>query len=448
MIQRRALMFFGLLLFLLAVGCKTTTTAPQEPPPPVDPIQQFREAFAQPQLCATCHPNHVQEWQSSMHAYAFTDPVFFSLHDIGQAGSNNGLGQFCVKCHSPMAPFLQETPPGFDPNAVSALSKNAIHCDVCHTMASFERGKGITAFHLDRVRRGPIADPLENTFHESQLNPDIFKSDFCSPCHNVLSPDETLFLESTSTEWEQSPYIAMGLECQGCHMPAYEGQAATGGPQRTVHRHTFTGVDYPLTPFPDRDLTIQRVRELLQNAVSLTVTVPAQVTAGQPIEVEVKVTNDRTGHDIPSGTIFERQMWVELIVRDAATQAVYFSSGLLDGNGDLLNHHSEEVANGTAPPDSALTLFNGTPIKQNGQETLFFWEAHSIRKNTIPAFQSAISRYHLRAPGQPATLEVLTRLRFRSFPPYLLRAAGQDALISSLIIFDMNSDMQSISVVN
>ena len=27
--------------------------------------------------CSTCHPQHYLEWSSSMHAYAFKDPLFF-----------------------------------------------------------------------------------------------------------------------------------------------------------------------------------------------------------------------------------------------------------------------------------------------------------------------------------------------------------------------------------
>ena len=34
--------------------------------------------------CQSCHPQHYLEWSSSMHAYAFKDPVFFAMNTIEQ----------------------------------------------------------------------------------------------------------------------------------------------------------------------------------------------------------------------------------------------------------------------------------------------------------------------------------------------------------------------------
>ena len=57
-------------------------------------------------------------------------------------------------------------------------------------------------------------------------------------------------VENTYTEWLGSFYSGFGVECQDCHMPAYTGRAAEGGPIRPdVHRHRFVGVDYATIPF-------------------------------------------------------------------------------------------------------------------------------------------------------------------------------------------------------
>jgi len=238
-------------LAMLAGGCEKSMVETPPPSDPVDSLQLYREAFADPAECAGCHPNHYQEWQQSMHAYAFTDPVFFTLNSIGQQRSNNQLDQFCIKCHSPFATLLQEAPPGFNPASLSPLSQKGLHCDGCHTMKTFERGEAFKTFHLDRVRRGPLSDPQDNNYHGSAFDNRFVFSDFCSACHDVKSPDGQVFLETTNTEWDNSPYLGMGLQCQDCHMPVYQGQAAVGGPLRAqVHRHTFTGVDYPLVDLP------------------------------------------------------------------------------------------------------------------------------------------------------------------------------------------------------
>jgi hypothetical protein len=141
-------------------------------------------------------------------------------------------------------------------------------------------------------------------------------------------------------------------------------------------------------------------------------------------------------------------MWIALTVKDAAAETVYFSTGTLDDNGDLRNHHSEYVANGLIARDTSLTLFNGTPYDAHGEETLFFWEAKSAEKNTIAAFRSHTSQYRIEAPSLGTTLELSVRLHFRSFPPYLLRAIGREDLLPELIVFDMDDYNQTIAVTN
>lgn len=381
-----------------------------------------------------------------MHAYAFVDPVFFVLNDIGQQRSANRLDQFCVSCHSPFASLLQETPPGFDQANLSPLARQGVQCDVCHMMKTSARGRGISAFHLDGARRGPITDPQPNAFHESIFDRSFLLSGVCSGCHDVVNPTG-LLVETTSTEWDNSEYAIMSIECQDCHMPAYSGQAAVGGPVREVHRHTFTGVDVPLVDFPGREQTIEAVRDLLQNAITMSVEAPAQVQAGDTVVIRVTLRNDFTGHNIPSGTIFERQMWIEITATDAQSGQIVYRSGHLDGNGDLLNHHSEAVRSGALSRDRDLALFHGIPYR-NGQETLFFWEADSIANKAIPPFQTRTATYRIGSDQLTATtIHVSVRVRFRAFPPYFLREIGLAHLIEHLPIFDMTETAASISIV-
>ena len=190
------------------------------------------------------------------------------------------------------------------------------------------------------------------------------------------------------------------------------------------------------------------MRELLQNSVNVSVTAPDQVTANSPFEIVVKIENDRTGHNIPSGSVFERQMWIELIVKDAASETVYFGTGLLDANGDLRNHHSELVDNGQVEADTALTLFNGIAYDEAGNETPFFWEAKSVETNGIGPFQSHTEKYNIQAPAMAGNVDISFRLRFRSFPPYLFRSIGKAELIQELIIFDMETFQKNIIVLN
>lgn len=440
----------GLILILLLIfSCSKDQTT--EPPDTVakDTLALLKEFIKSPQECAACHPNHYNEWQQSMHAYAVHDPVFIKLNRLGQQRSGNQLDQFCVKCHAPAGSALQETPPDFELANLSEIAARGVVCDVCHKV-DFQntfRGTGITHFTLDRVRRGPISDPVENSFHESQFSNAYNFSGFCAPCHDLESPDGTFLLETTNTEWDNSAFAGMGVECQDCHMPSYSGQAALGGPQRdNLHRHTFVGVDYPLVDFPGKAETIAAVRNLLENSVSMTVTSPANISPGSSFQIDIRLKNDRVGHDIPSGSTFERQMWIELLVGDSQNNQQIFATGLLDPNGDLLNHHSEYVQDNRLPADTSLVLFRGIPKDENGVEIPFFWEAASVELVSIEAFKSHTSSFTIQAPASPTSLNVSARLRFRSFPPYFLREIDEADLISELLIFDMAADQHLITV--
>lgn len=379
-----------------------------------------------------------------MHRYGFVDPVFFALDDTGQARSNNDLDQFCVKCHSPIASMLEETPPGFQRDNLSEVAKSGVSCDVCHAVKTAVRGKGITSLRTDYARVGPIENPEPNTFHNSEYDPDFGKSEQCSPCHDVIAPNGVL-VERTSQEWDVSPYSAMGVECQDCHMPTYQGKAAMQGPEREIHRHYFVGVDIPLVDFPDRQETIGMVDDLLKNAVTMDVNIQEQSISDNRLPVEVSINNDKTGHDIPTGTTFERQMWIELIARDVQADTVVFATGLLDANGDLRDSHSKPVQQNEVPKDTALKLYRGVPYT-DGDETLFFWEADSVEFRTIAPFETDVTEYYIPVNPNISDMEISVRLRFRSFPPYLLRKIGQSSLIDNLVIHDMSEYTQTVSM--
>jgi hypothetical protein len=97
---------------LFIAACQNRDSSLPTPPDNASPKFKVTD-FAAPEQCASCHPNHYNEWRSSMHAYAFVDPVFFAMHERGQRETGGKLDQFCTKCHSPIASLTGETPPFF-----------------------------------------------------------------------------------------------------------------------------------------------------------------------------------------------------------------------------------------------------------------------------------------------------------------------------------------------
>jgi hypothetical protein len=212
-------------------------------------------------------------------------------------------------------------------------------------------------------------------------------------------------------------------------MPTYRGRATPDGPERTLHRHTFVGVDVAMEEVPERDQQIRDVEALLETSARLTL---FDVSAGDSLRIDARVENLGTGHALPSGPTMERQLWIELLVTDA-TGAELFASGDLDAQGDLRNHHSE-----LDQGDAQLALFNTRLIDENGDETPFMWRAARVESRLIRAFGQRTERYGIEVPpGVAWPLTVEATLRFRAIPPYTLRELGLDHLVERVPIFDM-----------
>ncbi len=439
---------WGLGSVLIVWGCASEPqpAAPPSQPGRADTAAALRRLVASAEQCQPCHPKHYEEWRISMHAYAVEDPVFHALNALMLAEQPVVDDQFCMRCHTPIGSLFGETLPGVQKRDLSPLARQGITCDVCHMMAlPHPPGKGVERFVLDGARRGNIPDPIPNSFHASAHEPLVSQSEACAPCHDVINPLGVL-VERTYTEWRESPFPGRGITCQVCHMPWTAEPVADGGPVRRRHSHLMPGVDVPLSDFPGREQMMEAVEYLLQNALRMTVTLPSELPRDSLLRIRVVLSNNITGHDIPTGSIFTRQMWLEVIVRDVSSGRVLYESGTLDSYGDLRTLHSIEVQQGRVPFDTALVLFNGTALK-NGKPA-FFWEAHTVEFRTIPAFDSRTAVYRILPPpgGWSGELEVSVRLRFRALPPYLLRALGLGDLVQRLPIFDMEWEQRRVSV--
>jgi hypothetical protein len=221
-------------------------------------------------------------------------------------------------------------------------------------------------------------------------------------------------------------------------MATYTGQAAVGGPVRdNLHRHDFVGVDVAITDFPNKPQQRAAVDSLLKNSVTMSLEAPPTAPVNDSIQIAVHVTNDKTGHNVPTSVFFFRQMWVQVFVYNG-TDTVY-RSGHLDENGDLMDENSALRPN----EDRDLTLFGGT-LYRNGQESNVF-ELDSLVNNSIPPFATRTAAYRFRVPSA-GLWNVSVRLLFRPFGPYLFRSLNAQQYISELPIFEMETATSVINV--
>jgi hypothetical protein len=449
--------------------------------------------------CSDCHAEIYEEWKASMHAHAMNSPLMIAQtnHVVDRVLGNTATPdpkEICINCHGPVGAMLtrQATLPleggqfGND-----AFLNEGISCVVCHQWAGTSQtgGGGFVPFQdgyePGRTYFGPIADPVGNAFHESAKGAVFAKpEELCRNCH-VVQLDRNgdgrhdrgvdLVLQ---TLWDEWAALGGGPTCLDCHMPVTARKRAAEAadipfqqdreaPDRLVRDHSFVAVDYPLDDAVLRNASKPRREELLRGAASLSVPPESVQLVGERLRFKVEVRNTGTGHNMPGGFAFVRQMWLEVSVLDRVGRPLA-SSGVLASSADDLCDASivDDAASPMRPfltgckvSDPQLVNFqqmlvdkveialdaNGNALKGPRGENL-------LRK--APGAQEAIIQFIEGGPVprvRPATKQPLApipfgdssnfaydfpmtglapgkltvRLLFRTVPPYFLRAMNK-----------------------
>lgn len=422
---------------MLAIsGCSSSSSRPptgaNEPDSTNGPFasSDFQDATQ----CATCHPDHYAQWSGSMHAYSLTDPVFAAVRAEGQSMYIGALDGACAKCHSPIGNRAGDLPWGpFTLSALEPVVAEGIGCDMCHTIHSISRTSN-AGFELapSETKYGTIANPVPNSFHESEYQSLYADPVYCGSCHDFITGDG-LHLEVAFREWREGGFAQTGKTCGDCHMPTYQGQAAVGGPTRTLHDHRFIGADVALIDFPNKPEQMAAVTQMLQGALVLEATVPAGVNRGETLTVGITVANEATGHNVPTGVPFNREMWLSVVVSNAAGDTLY-QSGLLDSDSDII-------------PDPQLVNYQSTMLRDDSLPTPAVWDARYLINRSIRPGEVRPESYVVPIPAGAATgdYSVDVKLHFRSFYPQLIRDAGLDALLPIPVI-DMQAVARTVTV--
>jgi len=266
--------------------------------------------------CGACHQDAYQEWKSTIHARAWTDP-YYQVDWVF-----DGRQQLCNNCHIPLdrqqevrvlgfrdrdkwEPVLAPNP-DFDP----ALKQEGVTCAGCHL--------------LEGRILGPRGSPNAPHPVEKFSDPNAL----CMRCHVVqgerwdtfyrLPPCGTIAeieagqgrLEGRSGEYSVRSPAAAG--CVQCHMPALEPPLVEGGRARFVRRHTWRGGHDPET-----------VRSALTAAFS------DSIASGGGRIAELVLTNTGAAHFLPTGTP-DRHLTVRLRALDAGGRVLRETTDTLE----------------------------------------------------------------------------------------------------------------------
>jgi Cytochrome c554 and c-prime len=498
-------------LFVMVSGCGFTpggTRLSSYPPPP------GKTKFFSATQCATCHPVEYREWRTAMHSYAANSPVLVAFNAFIMKGSGGGLGVFCVRCHSTIG--VSQGEGSILPNSQrTEVALQSVTCMTCHG-AHTRDGQASGIFHnpIPGQPQPIIYGPFYGYDEKGAPNPSmrliksphpsaywgyLTQSRFCGTCHDVILPDGSR-LEEAYSEWKNSPYAREGITCQKCHMSPVAGKDVpfdTGpivdtdlfpdAPSRPRTSHLFTGPDYSILPhygqealglsnaeFEKLTQQLRHNREtLFRNAATMDVHCPGSVKPGGELDLAVAVTNSGTGHNLPTGFAAERQVWLEVVLKDAGGH-VLFVSGNFDKYGDLRDDDSRQVIDGTVPKDRDLFNLQAEFILQDFRGTQteapsttnrllnpvpFLIPAPTpssitgypltgrIFKEGLPPFATRTADYDIAIPKDAkGPLALSVRLRFRNIPAHLLHVLNLDSHANQLQIVEMQGYKQQIAV--
>jgi hypothetical protein len=328
--------------------------------------------------------------------------------------------------------------------------------------------------------------PVTNSVHTSNSDGKDFAPNpnkLCANCHEVwidydhdgvVEKGLDLALQTTWDEYTEYRTLGGRETCVSCHMPVVSGltraadgaqipgQQSVAAPDRQIHDHSFHGVDFALDSPAQQQSTAASRTALLQGAAFMNIDRRSVGFDGNgDFGFDVFIANTGTGHDLPSGFAFARQMWIEITVTDGAGR-ILFTSGVVSSptddlcDGDSLFERGNPMRKffqNCPQVDDELVTFQqklvdfvtfqidgsdpfdpagATTAVQLGNETWlqFLHGGVVARQRTFDGTQVANLKpfeqreFHYDVPlfENAQQLHVQARLLWRQLPPYFLRA--------------------------
>ncbi len=460
--------------------------------------------------CGTtgCHEEIYNEWQVSAHRYSAMDVGFQKVQNV--MGEQNGpeSTRYCGGCHDPISLFSGAKNVLTD-NLTNLIGyQEGISCIACHAIKETDV-QGNANYVMTQPKRYMYEmDTNQSTriirdflirsypkYHVESLQHTLFKSpEFCASCHKQFIDEEInnvgwVQLQNQYDNWRKSRWNHPGdpmktVECRECHMPLVESFEPASGDETDYNRtkddkkhrsHRFLAANQfmPLAlELPGAEEHVELTKKWLQGkidipeiadkwqpgpAVPLELDVPENVSPGDEVNIKALITNNKVGHDFPTGPLDIIQAWVEIVVTDQDGNTV-FSSGQRD--------ERHFIQPGTF-------MFKAEPVDQYGNliDRHNLWEMVGVRyrRAMFPGFSDQ-AEFTFPCPtmiqtmeGSPETktdfkftapkreikeLTVTAKLLYRKFDQFLLNYLfGEDSGITAPITI-LSEDEKTIKVNN
>lgn len=339
--------------------------------------------------CGTsgCHVEITKEWAPSAHRYASMDFVFQAVQVNMASELIPEATRYCAGCHDPISLFSGAKNVGNE-TLSAAGADEGVSCLTCHsTVQTDVRGNADYAIkpaprYLYELHDGALAKTVSDFLiraypqhHIQSYSRRLYKTaEACGACHKQFVDEQLNDFgwvqgQNQYDSWRKSRWHTEGdpvktLSCRECHMPLVaDSRDPSAGdvddPNRDVndgkHRsHRFLAANQfvpRIHELPGAEehcaLTVKWLRgeyevpEIKDRwtagpVVRVDLTAPQEVETGESVKIQTVVTNNKAGHDFPTGPMDMIESWVEVSVVDDAGNVV-FASARPDDRGYLVN---------------------------------------------------------------------------------------------------------------
>ncbi len=438
---------------------------------------------------AGCHEEIAKEWSVSAHRWSAMDAAFVQVQSVMAKQNGAESTRYCGGCHDPISLFAGTKNVFVEDLTGHAGYDEGVSCLSCHAIreTDVQGNANYVMDHPDRylfeLAEGALpkktSDFLIRAYprhHTESLSHTLFKSpEFCAACHKQFIDEEInqvgwVQLQNQYDNWRKSRWNEPGdptrtIECRECHMPLTESSDPARGDAADYNRalddgkhrsHRFLAANQfmPLAlglegaerqaELTERwlrgEIDIPEIADKWREgpAVPIEIVAPPRVEPGEDVRIQVAVTNNKVGHDFPTGPLDIIQAWIELEVADQDGNVVYetgrrderhfiepgsfiFKAEPVDQYGNLIDRHNLWEMVGVRyrrslfPGFSDMAEFSfACPGLASGSEAS---PQEAIR---APVDGETTGRFELTAPSRVVELHVTARLMYRKADQFLL----------------------------
>ena len=318
--------------------------------------------------CKDCHTTIYDQWADSNHGMNMDHPYYRFQENFAAEQEGEEFRALCRGCHTPQGVINNDKGPlteygdMWDKKGKSLLdamghglsvSERGTGCVFCHRVSKAENAGGNTDMTINlKDREAYVFEDSRNSLmkwiekkqidsfpqphKDSYSDPKLYQSSlYCATCHNEFTTGPGAAINDNFGEWLASPFNnpddpSKHKTCIDCHMTQdvtnfdnkVAGQSTNNGPiKENMRSHHFAGGNYYFTGMRSPEHKKLSI-DILKTALTLAVEKQGDLFTA-------KITNVNSGHDMPGGA--RRQVWVEVVVTDAAGKNVFESGVMKEG---------------------------------------------------------------------------------------------------------------------